>query len=162
MHLDSRSALEKMGFTGFSTIATLLKNRCDDIPKEKGVYLVMLRSLAPPNFLARSTGGFFKGKDPTTKITELKKAWVGGTRILYIGKAGNTLRSRILSLVKFGCGCDVGHYGGRYLWQLDSSQDLLVCWKVVYNQNPRVVEKQLLAAFADEHDGLLPYANLNR
>lgn len=40
-------------------------------------------------------------------------------------------------------------------------RDLLLCWKVTLESNPRTVEKAFLAEFEDRY-GKLPFANLIR
>ena len=59
-----------------------------------------------------------------------------------------------------GQGKPVGHWGGRYIWQLSDSDELLVAWKVT-NDAPELVENEMLAAFVDRYDQL-PFANLRR
>jgi hypothetical protein len=85
--------------------------------------------------------------------------------VLNIGKAGPgrtaTLKSRLLNYVRFGQGKNSGHSGGRYIWQLPNSRDLLVCWKATGKAVPREVEKRLIAEFRQKY-GKLPFANLIR
>lgn len=71
-----------------------------------------------PEFLSHGTGGFFKGKDPNVSITELETNWVENTCVVYIGKAGTTLQKRLNQYLKFGNGQNIGHWGGRYIWQI--------------------------------------------
>jgi hypothetical protein len=86
----------------------------------------------------------------------LRGRWHDRTPILYFGKA-DSLRERIRSLVRFGAGEPVGHWGGRYLWQLEGCEAFLVAWREV--ANPREIERDLLADFA-AHFGRLPFANI--
>jgi len=62
--------------------------------------------------------------------------------------------------MQFGQGKAVGHYGGRYIWQLQDAKDLVVCWKVTLDDEPRVVEKQMIEEFKAAHGGKRPFANL--
>ena len=89
-----------------------------------------------PEFLSRGTGGFFKGKDPNVSITELGTNWVKNTCVVYIGKAGTTLRKRLNQYLKFGNGQNIGHWGGRYIWQIKNSGNLLLCWKPTPDEDP--------------------------
>lgn len=63
--------------------------------------------------------------------------------------------------MKFGQHQNVGHWGGRYIWQLADANDLIVCWKVLNNVNPRNYEKDFLEKFY-EIKGKLPFANLQK
>ena len=60
--------------------------------------------------------------------------------------------------MRFGSGKNVGHYGGRYIWQLADSDDLVVCWKCV--EDSRRVEAAMIAEFKKNHNGKRPFANL--
>lgn len=155
---------KKQGFDGFKTIAELKRNDAC-IPEQGGVYLVLRGTLEAPKFLETGTGGHFKGKNPNVPLDELQRNWVEGADIVYIGKAGSkdgsaTLRSRLRQLVSFGCGNNVGHWGGRYLWQLEDSNDLIVCWLPVIDKEPETVEKELIQSFKIQHSGMRPFANL--
>jgi hypothetical protein len=96
--------------------------------------------------------GFFKEKDPNVSIETLKQNWVNHTKVVYIGKAGGvdssaTLKSRIKQLIKFGQGKNVGHYGGRLIWQLKNSDELILCWKQLPYDDPREIQKLLISHF---------------
>ena len=75
-------------------------------------------------------------------------------------KATN-LRKRLSQLLRFGAGSAIGHWGGRYLWQLADSADLLIAWKPTPEADPRSEEKQMLDEFVSLH-GRLPFANLSK
>ncbi|MCH8863005.1 MAG: hypothetical protein IID51_10900 [Proteobacteria bacterium] len=116
--------------------------------------------------MERSTGGFFKGKNPSVPIPKLRSKWVPEAPVLYIGKAGSvhghaTLRKRIQSYIRFGVGEAIGHWGGRYIWQLRNAEQLLICWLVLPDAIPRDVEKSLISSFEAKY-GVLPFANLQR
>jgi hypothetical protein len=74
-----------------------------------------------------SPGGHFKEKDPTVTIPELQANWVADSSVIYIGKA-DAARKRLMQFAKFGAGQKIGHWGGRYIWQLADSNDQLVAW----------------------------------
>ncbi len=61
-------------------------------------------------------------------VSVLSSRWHATTDVLYIGKA-TSLRSRVGQLVRFGGGSPVGHWGGRYLWQVAGSAEFLVAWR---------------------------------
>lgn len=159
----SIDAMKSHGFHGFHTVGELISNT-DLIPDQKGVYCVLRTNDAPPEFLERGSGGFFKGKDPNVSLSELKDNWISGTPVVYIGKAGSlsggaNLRKRISQYLKFGQGKDIGHYGGRLIWQLKDAQDLLFCWKPTPSIDPAVIETEMINTFRDVY-GDRPFANL--
>lgn len=161
--MENFEILKNNGFQGFKTMAELRDNT-SLIPTKQGVYVVLYDRQAEPAFLEIGTGGFFKGKNPNVTIEKLEQKWVDDTPILYIGKAGGTgvkatLNSRIIQYLKFGQGNNVGHWGGRYIWQLQDAEDLRICWKET-SEEPRAVEKQMIADFKNEHNGKRPFANV--
>lgn len=161
----NRDFLQAQGFEGFKTMGELMDGTKALIPAQKGVYVVLRESESAPQYLVKGTGGFFKGKDPNVSLAELKENWVAKTSVLYIGKAGGTgssatLRKRLDQYLRFGQGANVGHRGGRYIWQLADSRDLVVCWKVLPSDEPREVERQIIEDFKATHAGKRPFANL--
>ena len=161
----NRVFLQAQGFEGFKTMGELMDGPRTLIPACKGVYVVLRESESAPQFMTEGTGGFFKGKNPNVSIAELKANWVEGTPVVYIGKAGGsgssaTLQKRLGQYLRFGQGASVGHWGGRYIWQLADSRDLVVCWKTLSSDDPREVERQMIADFKAVHSGKRPFANL--
>ena len=164
MEFDTVESISTAGFSGFVTASILRGSGGKEIPAEKGVYLVLRLDENSPKFLPRSTGGYFKGKDPTVPVSKLKRKWVEGAKVVYIGKAGTlegkkTLRKRIMQYLRFGQGKRVPHRGGRYIWQLGDSGDLVFCWKPTPDQDPRCAEKTLIQEFREAY-GKRPFANL--
>lgn len=165
MNLDKLNDIRRNGFAGFVAISRLRASDCCEVPKEPGIYLVLTSQKTRPRFVTPSTGGHFKGKDPNVGTSELRKKWPEGARVLYIGKAGpkHTLRGRLKQYMAFGQCAPVGHWGGRYIWQLRGSQNLTVCWKpTVRGGDPRAEEKRLIEQFMNTHNGKCPFANLVR
>ena len=76
---------------------------------------------------------------------------------LYIGSTKRPLKKRIAELVQFSRGRNVGHWGGRYLWQVECSCHFQVAWLV--KQNPARAEREMLDEFK-HHFHHLPFANL--
>ena len=146
--------LAEEGFVGFLPWDDL---PLEEVPDTHGVYVVVNAGPDPPELLSRSPAGRFKDRDPTVSRVILQAAWVDGCPLLYIGKAAR-LRARLRQYLDHGRGKPVGHWGGRYIWQLGGSGDLLVAWKVT-NETPRLLEQEMLAAFVDRY-GQLPFANL--
>ncbi len=159
---SSIEAIREVGFDGFVAISALQSTECAGVPDVPGVYLVLKSSATTPEFLEESTGGHFKGKNPTVPISVLQSEWVQGAIVLYIGKAGptvgRTLKTRLIEYMRFGRGVPIGHSGGRYIWQLTQSGDLLVCWRETNNADPRGVEKELIRDFEGAY-GKIPFAN---
>jgi hypothetical protein len=109
-------------------------------------------------FLTASVGGHFKGRDPSVPPEELERKWVDGPSTLYIGRTGN-LRTRLILLARFGSSEPVGHWGGRYVWQLSDHDQLVVAWEQTAEYVQR--EAELIARFQAEF-GALPFANLSQ
>ena len=149
--------LKQEGWLGFKTIRDL-RSSITSITMGQGVYLVLRISDASPDFLVKGTGGYFKGKDPNVPISELSNNWIDDTPVVYIGKA-TSLKKRLSQYLRFGEGMNVGHYGGRYIWQLKDSDDLLICWMPTV-EDPEAVENILIEEFKKYHNGERPFANL--
>lgn len=159
MNFDNIENIRNGGFGGFRAISELQTHlEVCGVPKEPGVYFVVRPGRTRPDFLSESTGGHFKRKDPTVEVGTLMQNWVEDAIVLYIGKT-STLKTRLKALCDFGQGKPVGHWGGRYIWQLRDSCELLVCWKVTPDAAPEFVESGLLREFVALY-GKRPFANL--
>ena len=148
-------SLRTYGFNGGVPIASL-KTNCSMIPDVQGIYLITKELKQKASFLKVGTGGHFKGKNPNVAIQELEMNWVEESVVVYIGKA-TSLRTRLSQYMKFGSGKNIGHWGGRYIWQLSYANELLVWWMPV--NDPREIEKELINNFTQEY-GVRPFANL--
>lgn len=155
----SKPDLEKHGFTGFRSVASLKATGCECAAARPGVYLVFRESDAPPEFLHDSTGGTHKGRSPTVDMSELESEWIDAARVLYIGKTHDPLRKRVSEYVKCAAGRQHGHWGGRLVWQLADCDDLLIAWKPLDSEDPLEVEQALLQEFIKRYNRL-PFANL--
>ncbi len=152
----TREGLATEGFAGFVTWNDLL---WDGVPASPGVYVVVKESPDRPEILCRNPAGWFKERDPTVGRATLEAAWVEGCSVVYVGKAAR-LRTRLRQYRDHGQGKPVGHWGGRYIWQLGGSGDLRVAWKAT-DEDPRLLEQEMLAAFLERYSQL-PFANLRR
>jgi transcriptional regulator with XRE-family HTH domain len=157
----SREWLEEQGFEGFVSVRELRETKCSAVPPVPGAYVVIIPEGATLRFLETSPGGHFKGKDPTVPVDRLESRWVENCGVPYIGK-GNKLSRRLQEFVKFGGGAAIGHWGGRLVWQLAHSDDLIIAWRPsAPGVSAREQESELIAAF-EEVFGCLPLANLTR
>ena len=161
----TRETLSARGFQGFVSIREL-RSSPELIPAVRGVYVLLRDGAHSPVFLETGTGGFFKGKDPNVPVEVLQQNWVEGSPSVYIGKAGDpgktaTLRTRLWQYLRFGAGANVGHWGGRYIWQLEDAEDLLVCWLPLPEDTPSELESTMVSVFRQEH-GVRPFANLRK
>lgn len=157
MNYTSIEELKAEGFTGFRTVADMKSSGCRESPPAGGVYMIVRPDDSKPHFLPLGSGGHFKGQDPNVTVEELQANWVDGTCVLYIGKA-TSLKKRLSQYMRFGNGSNVGHWGGRYIWQLENVDRMLVCWKTT-TERPRDVEKKMIAEFKEQF-GRWPFANL--
>lgn len=150
--------LRDVGFVGFQSVQQLRETRCASVPTDPGVYAVLRTAKTIPVWLENSSGGHFKGRNPTVSIDVLEARMIKSTPVLYLGKA-DQLRRRLDQYVRFGAGTPVGHWGGRYIWQLTDSAGLEIAWLV--HSAPRLKESELISQFIDEF-GAMPLANLQR
>lgn len=135
-------------------------------PKEldsRGVYLIVYEGKDIPQFIIPGCGPKrYKDREVNVSKYKLEENWIclGFDRnIIYIGKAGksNTLKRRLKSYMRFGSRKESSHYGGRLIWQIKDSDNLLVFWKK--SDNPEKEESEMLKDFKKEYEKL-PFANL--
>jgi hypothetical protein len=155
--------IKQQGFVGFIKIQELFHDQ-SIIPERPGIYMVLYTESVTPTFINPGTGGFFKGKNPNVSSEALLANWVKDTVTVYIGKAGGsgsnaTLRKRLRQYLRFGQGADIGHYGGRLIWQIKNSGNLLLCWKTQMSEEPRDMEYDLIQEFSFLYSRR-PFANL--
>ena len=147
-----QKGLAATGFEGFVPLVSLTMK---SVTPGKGIYIVLRPDAdAPFMFLDHSP------LDPYT-LEDLERRWIQGTPVVYIGKAGTPtskggLKTRLSPYSRKAR----GHSGGRSIWQLDDSDQLLVCWIQTPGLNPRHVEEDYLDEFARVHLGQ-PFANVD-
>jgi hypothetical protein len=151
--------LRRRGFVGFVPMSAFGGNPLQ-VPRQSGVYAVVREATDAPRFLECSGASWFNGQDPTVPVEALTAKWVTGVQTLYFGDA-TWLRRRVGELVEFSRprGKSIAHWGGRYLWQLEGCEALLVAWKV--EPYSTALEYDLLEEFKGEYVKL-PFANLRR
>lgn len=158
-----RRGLQAVGFTGFVRFNALSTAA---VPAEPGVYVVVRVAEGEPDFRDRNPAGRFKGRDPTAPIDQLRAAWVRGASVLYVGKADvgahrtRGLSVRLNEFRRFAGGTAVGHWGGRYVFQLADADEHVVAWCPTGDVDPQVVKADLIAAFREVY-GQRPFANRN-
>jgi hypothetical protein len=154
--------LSRGGFTGWHRFGDLRHHLGSIDRAAGGVYIVYRDTLDPPVWLDKSPGGTWRG-DPSVTRGELLDNWgEGAAQVVYIGKANHgQLRNRLRAYCSFGEGRKGRHYGGRLIWQMGASADLVVAWRVITDPgvNPYDVEQEMLRRFRAVY-GALPFANL--
>lgn len=101
---------------------------------------------------------------PCPTPEELAANWVEGAAVVYIGKADwrkrgkHPLRQRLREFADFGAGRPVAHWGGRLIWQLEDSAELLIGWMPTPDESARAVEVRLIEEFRAIY-GKPPFAN---
>jgi hypothetical protein len=157
----TRNYFIEQGFMGFVSFRELRSGGISLVPRLPGVYVVLRMDAKGPTFLERSCGGWHKGRDPTVEAHVLEQKWIDGSQLVYVGKGAN-LRIRIRDYMHFGEGKPRSHHGGRYIWQLADSPDLVVGWRVCQGRCcHRTEENKLLRSFMKIYDGRLPFANID-
>lgn len=158
----TKQSLKDEGFTGFRPMKALEINR---IPQRQGIFMILCPAGFEPQYLAKSTAGVFKKKNPSLAESALAAEWITDAEVLYIGKAGigsqgnRGLRRQIQEFVDFGNGKPPGHWDGRLIWQLANPQNLLIAWKELPVEALNASLAEYHAEFALAH-GRLPFANL--
>ena len=137
--------VEKNGFEGFKKVSELkTSSQRKIIPLQKGVYLVFRNSDSQPEF--------------SNNKELLLDYWVENANVIYIGQAGGraskvTLRKRLSQYIRKS----KIHKGGKSIWELEDSDDLLIAWKSTID-DPYDVETKLIEMFKSIYHKR-PFAN---
>jgi len=161
------SSIDGICLDGFSepvSIDELRRKRYTDLPKSAGIYLITRSSDSRPSFLHQSTGGWFKGQDPSYAYEVVCDSWVEGAQVMYVGMTASEggLKSRFCAFFDFGSGKRRGHRGGRLLWHLEDSGQLLVRWRLYSADEADPAETAAITSFKAVFAGRRPFANRNK
>jgi hypothetical protein len=169
--------IKNLGFTGFIPICQFhTSKQYHIIPKADGIYLILRVADTPCEFHALNPSRMHsKHKNNPVRhsydvnLLSAKSQQVKDTIVVYIGKAGGgshrtSLHQRLKAYIEAGRTMpgQSSHAGGRAIWQLKDSADLIVCWKPSDNNEDAIeVEHRLLDEFKSTY-GSLPLANWKR
>lgn len=143
------------------------------IPNDPGVYVIIgKKSKTAPidpsmimSWIARCPKMKLNGTKPTAKgqTAYLSSYWLPNETVLYIGKAGSNLRTRIGQFLKHNLGAKSPHSGGQWLLALSTLPSLQIYWSIAESKSHAAeLESRALLFFASQADtvGSLPFANL--
>lgn len=128
------------------------------IPASPGIYLVGVPFDGfEPDISDRTTGPMFvKGRSMLYPAHKLRvKFESSDRRCLYIGESDN-LQHRVALFLQYGRGEDVPHRGGRAIWQITNSHELILAWRLCADH--KNVKSKLLSSYW-QNFGALPMAN---
>ena len=160
----TKAGLSRLGFEGWVTFTELAKAGYAQIPANcHGVYIVLRAAKTKPRFRKTSPAWAFRD-NLVVPIEALRANWVDGAAVVYIGKADprqrkpHALRQRLKEFTVFGSGGRLRHWGGRLIWQLADSNELLVAWAATPDERAEKVETWLVEEFRRCY-GKPPFAN---
>ena len=161
----TKSDLIAQGFSGFTTICELQRNipRSEEL-SQRGVYAVVCSPTYRPSFIGPDKVRRNRNVIMPWSMEKLKKKWVPGVEVLYLGKAGSgakkhTLRKRLTELIRHSMGKTTKHgphKGGELLWQLRGYNDFEVGF--LSTDQPEKEEGRLIGLFLS-NTGKMPFAN---
>ena len=154
--------LKGYGFIGFVPFRTWTKRLVLDVDgrDSEGVYVIARESVELPAFIEER---HHKPRPIVRTAQEAAARWVDGEQVLYFGKAPlrkrpKGLANRLAEYHAHGFGSGAQHYGGKLIWQLANTDELIVGWKGLGAGESAAIESGLIKGFALLH-GVQPYAN---
>lgn len=152
-----RPALSESGYRGWCSYLALRPGGGSKPDAGPGTYVVLRVTDEAPVFLDTSPAWTMHG-GPVDRAA-LEANWVADARVVYIGKANN-LSVRVPAMAAFGAGVKAAHGGGRLVWQLEETPDLLFAWRPVRDgfATPRDDERAMIDDFRAAY-GKPPFAN---
>lgn len=162
--------IDNIKFSNTYTVEELHNGAIENIPSESGLYFVLM----PKGFdltVKDVTDGrktTSRGKVSSYPVEDLRKRLLHygdenekrNSQILYIGQSVN-LHDRIEQYIGFRYDVpDIGpHDGGRSIWQLENSEQLLFCYYVCRpGEDSEEMERKLILLYKARH-GCYPFAN---
>ena len=139
-----------------TTLQTLYRSECENIPETSGVYWV----LRPVGMPIRFTEQIYNRSASLYSAEMLSSKYLNceNQEVLYIGKADGKkgLRQRLKQYMHYGWNNATNHKGGRAIWQIEDAGLLLLAYEEC--EDARIREKQLLADYKAKN-GSYPLAN---
>ena len=139
-----------------TTLQTLYRSECENIPETSGVYWV----LRPVGMPIRFTEQIYNRSASLYSAEMLSSKYLNceNQEVLYIGKAESKkgLRQRLKQYMNYGWNNATNHKGGRAIWQIKDAGLLLLAYEEC--EDARAREKQLLSDYKAEN-GSYPLAN---
>ena len=139
-----------------TTLQTLYRSECENIPETSGVYWV----LRPVGMPIRFTEQIYNRSASLYSAEMLSSKYLNceNQEVLYIGKADGKkgLRQRLKQYMHYGWNNATNHKGGRAIWQIEDAGLLLLAYEEC--EDGRIREKQLLADYKAKN-GSYPIAN---
>ena len=80
-------------------------------------------------------------------VNRLKEFWIPDETILYIGKAGTSLRDRVNQYYKTRLGDPKPHAGGHWIKTLENLSDLNIFWTTSVGEKAKDVEERFIKNF---------------
>lgn len=146
----TKQSLKKLAFS----VEELLNGKLANIPKEPGLYTLIMPRNFEIRFLDKNIGKQFtsKGKRSEYAVDKLQNkvntVYGSGisyrTNVIYIGQTSEKegLQGRLRKYLGFRENMDWGnHDGGRAAWQIENSEDLIFVIEVIKDANPETIEK---------------------
>ena len=152
-----RAGCVKGRFENYCLIESLNENHCTEIPKKKGLYIVIKPVEIAAVFCKETVAiSEFKGKSMLYDVGKLEEKFNNSDQeILYIGRAKN-LYTRIKQLIDYGYNGKKNHRGERVLWQMKNHDKFKLGF--LQCENPIFEKKNFLQEYCQEYH-VLPVAN---
>lgn len=138
------------------TLKELYESNCREVPKDKGIYRVLIPDGMKIVFRSVSTN--VNAPLYSAEVLQEKFSKCRNKMVIYIGKASGRkgLHQRLKQYVKYGWNESINHKGGRAIWQISYADKLLVQFECCEDADE--AEHRLLREYKQEN-GCYPLAN---